>query len=77
MTSNPKDELLPMLTREERFNRLHEQHFEAVRRYGLGAAGTVAHSFIEAFSDEEDAFTAFTACALDFPRQNGLPGRYL
>jgi nicotinate phosphoribosyltransferase len=37
---------------------------EAARRYGLTAAGTMAHSFIEAFSSEEDAFTAF---ARDFP----------
>ena len=37
---------------------------EAARRHGLTAAGTMAHSFIEAFSDEEDAFTAF---ARDFP----------
>ncbi|HYA52254.1 MAG TPA: nicotinate phosphoribosyltransferase, partial [Streptosporangiaceae bacterium] len=32
---------------------------EAARRYGLTAAGTMAHSFIEAFADEEAAFTAF------------------
>ena len=37
---------------------------EAARRYGLTAAGTMAHSFIEAFGDEEAAFTAF---AEDFP----------
>ena len=37
---------------------------EAARRYGLTAAGTMAHSFIEAFADEQDAFTAF---AEDFP----------
>ena len=37
---------------------------EAARRYGLTAAGTMAHSFIEAFGDEEQAFTAF---AEDFP----------
>ena len=36
----------------------------AVRRYGLAAAGTMAHSFIEAFGDEQAAFTAF---AEDFP----------
>ena len=36
----------------------------AARRYGLRAAGTMAHSFIEAFGDEEEAFTAF---AEDFP----------
>ncbi len=37
---------------------------EAARRYGLTAAGTMAHSFIEAFASEEAAFTAF---ATDFP----------
>jgi nicotinate phosphoribosyltransferase len=37
---------------------------EAARRYGLTAAGTMAHSFIEAFADEEAAFAAF---AEDFP----------
>ncbi len=37
---------------------------EAARRYGLTAAGTMAHSFIEAFPSEEAAFTAF---ARDFP----------
>ena len=39
---------------------------EAARRYGLTAAGTMAHSFIEAFADEQEAFTAF---AEDFPGQ--------
>ena len=37
---------------------------EAARRYGLTAAGTMAHSFIEAFVGEKAAFTAF---AQDFP----------
>jgi len=37
---------------------------EAARRYGLAAAGTMAHSFIEAFGDEQAAFGAF---AEDFP----------
>jgi putative nicotinate phosphoribosyltransferase len=37
---------------------------EAARRYGLTAAGTMAHSFIEAYTDEEAAFTTFAA---DFP----------
>jgi nicotinate phosphoribosyltransferase len=37
---------------------------EAARRLGLVAAGTMAHSFIEAFDGEERAFTAF---AEDFP----------
>jgi nicotinate phosphoribosyltransferase len=36
----------------------------AARRYGLAAAGTMAHSFIEAFGDEQAAFIAF---AEDFP----------
>ena len=36
----------------------------AARRYGLAATGTMAHSFIEAFDDEQAAFTAF---AEDFP----------
>jgi nicotinate phosphoribosyltransferase len=36
----------------------------AAHRYGLAAAGTMAHSFIEAFGDEQQAFTAF---AEDFP----------
>ncbi len=32
---------------------------EAARRLGLTAAGTMAHSFIEAFPSEDDAFAAF------------------
>lgn len=36
----------------------------AAHRYGLRAAGTMAHSFIEAFASEREAFTAF---AQDFP----------
>ena len=32
---------------------------EAARRYGLAVAGTMAHSFIEAFPSERDAFRAF------------------
>ena len=32
---------------------------EAARRYGLEAAGTMAHSFIEAFPSEIDAFRAY------------------
>ena len=36
----------------------------AARRHGLAAAGTMAHSFIEVFDDEQQAFTAFAA---DFP----------
>jgi nicotinate phosphoribosyltransferase len=37
---------------------------EAARRYGLTAAGTMAHSFVEAFGTERAAFRAF---AQDFP----------
>ena len=37
---------------------------EAARRFGLRAAGTMAHSYIEAFPTEADAFRAF---AKDFP----------
>jgi nicotinate phosphoribosyltransferase len=37
---------------------------EAARRYDLHAAGTMAHSYIEAFPSERDAFVAF---AEDFP----------
>jgi nicotinate phosphoribosyltransferase len=39
---------------------------EAARRYGLTAAGTMAHSFIEAFATEREAFQAF---AEDFPER--------
>ena len=38
----------------------------AARRYGLRAAGTMAHSYIEAFPSEADAFRAF---ATDFPHR--------
>ena len=37
---------------------------EAAKRYGLSAAGTMAHSYIEAFPTEAGAFKAF---AQDFP----------
>jgi nicotinate phosphoribosyltransferase len=37
---------------------------EAARRYGLRAAGTMAHSYVESFPTEADAFRAF---AEDFP----------
>jgi nicotinate phosphoribosyltransferase len=36
----------------------------AARRFGLRAAGTMAHSYVEAFADERAAFAAF---AEDFP----------
>lgn len=39
---------------------------EAARRYGLVAAGTMAHSYIESFPNEIDAFRAF---AQDFPER--------
>jgi nicotinate phosphoribosyltransferase len=39
---------------------------EAARRYGLAAAGTMAHSFVEAYPSEEEAFRAF---AEDFPNR--------
>lgn len=37
---------------------------EAARRFGLRAAGTMAHSYVEAFPSEEDAFRAFVE---DYP----------
>lgn len=37
---------------------------EAARRFGIPAVGTMAHSYIEAFPTEREAFTAF---AEDFP----------
>ena len=42
---------------------------EAARRFGLAAAGTMAHSYIEAFEDEAEAFATFAA---DFPEQTTL-----
>lgn len=42
---------------------------EAARRHGIPAAGTMAHSYIEAFPDEEEAFTAFVG---DFPDRSTL-----
>jgi nicotinate phosphoribosyltransferase len=38
----------------------------AARRFGLVAMGTIAHSYVEAFPSEVDAFTAF---AEDFPQR--------
>jgi RNA polymerase sigma-70 factor (ECF subfamily) len=46
MTSDPKGELLPMLTREERFNWLHEQYFEAIRRYAYRRAPALADDIV-------------------------------
>ncbi|MFF4772611.1 nicotinate phosphoribosyltransferase [Microtetraspora fusca] len=37
---------------------------EGARRHGLPASGTMAHSYVQAFPDEEAAFAAFAA---DFP----------
>ncbi|WP_067796561.1 nicotinate phosphoribosyltransferase [Actinomadura formosensis] len=42
---------------------------EGARRYGIPAVGTMAHSYIEAFPDEDAAFAAFTA---DFPDRSTL-----
>ena len=47
---------------------------EAARRYGLTAAGTMAHSFIEVFSSEEQAFTRLRP---GFPRQDDVPGGHI
>jgi RNA polymerase sigma-70 factor (ECF subfamily) len=46
MTSDPKGELLPMPSREERFNRLHEQHFEAIRRYAYRRSPALADDIV-------------------------------
>lgn len=37
----------------------------AAREYGIPAAGTMAHSFVEAFADEAEAFRAFARCYPD------------
>jgi nicotinate phosphoribosyltransferase len=47
---------------------------EAARRFGLAVAGTMAHSFIEAFEGERAAFRAF---ASQFPDRATLSGRHL
>ncbi len=47
---------------------------EAARRYALPVAGTMAHSFIEAFPSEREAFEAF---AQDHPNAHDLPGGHL
>lgn len=46
---------------------------EAGRRYGIPVAGTVAHSFIQAFPDEAQAFRAFAAV---FPNTTLLVDTY-
>jgi len=43
---------------------LGTSNVEAARRYGLTAVGTMAHSYIEAFQSEEEAFRAY---AHDYP----------
>jgi nicotinate phosphoribosyltransferase len=45
---------------------LGTSNVEAARRYGLTPSGTMAHSFIEAFESEVEAFHAF---AHDFPNR--------
>src|SRR3954468_14385602 len=35
-----------MLSREERFNRLHERHFEAIRRYAFRRAPALADDIV-------------------------------
>ena len=47
---------------------------EAARRFGLEAAGTMAHSYIEAFPTEAKAFRAF---ARRSARAHHVPGRHL
>jgi len=56
---------------------------EAARRYGLTAAGTMAHSYVEAFGSEERAFTFLVdtydteqgiRAAIDVARRLRLPG---
>jgi nicotinate phosphoribosyltransferase len=39
----------------------------AARRYGLPATGTMAHSFIQVFPSEAEAFAAFARCASSGP----------
>jgi len=46
MTSQPEGEFLPMLTKEERFNGLHERHFEAIRRYAFRRSPTLADDIV-------------------------------
>ncbi|MES9538587.1 nicotinate phosphoribosyltransferase [Actinomadura sp. NPDC000600] len=42
---------------------------EGARRYGIPATGTMAHSYVEAFPGEDEAFAAFAA---DFPERTTL-----
>jgi RNA polymerase sigma-70 factor, ECF subfamily len=46
MTSDPRGEIPPMLSREERFNRLHERHFEAIRRYAFRRSPALADDIV-------------------------------
>jgi RNA polymerase sigma factor (sigma-70 family) len=45
-TADPRGELLSMLTREERFNLLHERHFEAIRRYAFRRSPALADDIV-------------------------------
>jgi len=45
---------------------LGTSNVEAARRYGLTAVGTMAHSYVEAFESEEEAFRAY---AQDYPER--------
>ena len=47
---------------------------EAAREFGLRVTGTMAHSFINAFDDERDAFRAF---AEDHPTPDHVPRRHV
>jgi len=40
---------------------------EAGRRFGIPIFGTMAHSFIMAYDDEEESFRLFSACFLNMP----------
>ena len=47
---------------------------EAARRFGLRVAGTMAHSYIESFPNEAEAFRTF---AQDLPEPHDVPRRHL
>ena len=47
---------------------------DAARRLGIPAVGTMAHSYIEAFPTEREAFVAF---ATDFPDRDRVPRRHV
>ena len=46
---------------------------EAARRFGLTASGTMAHSYIEAFPTEREAFEAFASDLPDARRSSSTP----